>query len=82
MSESRFEFKEVSPERWDDLVALFESRGSPHHCWCMVWRRKPAEANRATGVGRKAVLKAALHSRVIDRIPIGILGYCDGAPVA
>ena len=36
-------FKEVNQETWADLERLFEARGGPKNCWCMVWRAKPAE---------------------------------------
>ena len=77
MDTARFEVREVDRDRWDDLAALFEARGGPHYCWCMAWRKKPANAESG-----KAGLKAALHSRVADGIPIGLLAYCDGRPVA
>jgi hypothetical protein len=34
----------VTPDRWNDLVQLFERKGPrggvpiPGHCWCMLWR--------------------------------------------
>jgi hypothetical protein len=31
-------FEEVTPERWADFESLFESKGGPKNCWCMVWR--------------------------------------------
>jgi GNAT superfamily N-acetyltransferase len=82
ISEDCFEFKGVDEARWDDLAALFEARGGPHNCWCMVWRDKPAAAKDATGNDRKSALKRALRSRVTDGAPIGILGYCKSVPVA
>ena len=33
-------FKAVDQHNWKDLEKLFESRGGPHNCWCMVWRKK------------------------------------------
>lgn len=72
------EFHPVDSRRWDDLVNLFEARGGPKHCWCMVWRALPAEARRRNGTRRKA----ALEERVREKVPIGILGYLDGEPVA
>ena len=82
MSDDRFEFKPVDESCWDDLAALFEARGGPHNCWCMVWRDKPPAAKSATGSARKSTLKRALRSRVSDGVPVGILGYCNGAPIA
>lgn len=44
----------------------------------MVWRQTPAEAKQTDGKSRRA----ALLSRVSNGVPIGILGYAEGTPVA
>lgn len=69
--------KPVTESRWGDFEALFESRGAPSYCWCMPFR--PIE-NRtgATNADRKRALKGFVERR----IPIGLVGYVDGAPVA
>lgn len=82
MNGSGFEFREVDQDRWDDLAQLFEARGGPKNCWCMVWRAKPAGAKAKDTKTRKAALKAALRARVADGVPIGILAYREGRPVA
>ena len=74
----RLVFREVDRGRLNDLVTLFESRGGPKSCWCMVWRATPAEAKRTDGVSRKA----AFTRRVRQGVPVGIIGYLDGKPVA
>ena len=71
-------FHEVDADRWSDLVRLFEARGGPKACWCMVWRRTPEGASPADGAARRA----ALGQRVTAGVPIGILGYADDEPVA
>ena len=68
-------FHEVDASRWDDLERLFESRGGPKSCWCMVWR---AGAKTAKGPDRKAAMKRY----VCEGVPIGLLGYSGGEPVA
>ena len=68
-------FHEVDASRWDDLERLFESRGGPKFCWCMVWR---PGAKSAKGPERKAAMKLY----VCDGVPIGLLGYANGEPVA
>ena len=75
-------FREVDGDRWDDLARLFEGRGGPKNCWCMAWRKRPAEAGKRDTQGRKTALKAALRARVSGGVPIGILGYCGDDPVA
>ena len=71
-------FHEVDRDHWSDLERLFEGRGGPHHCWCMVWRAIPEEAKHRDGARRKA----ALWRRVAAGVPIGILGYLGDEPVA
>ena len=71
-------FRGVDSETWDDLVRLFMARGGPKYCWCMVWRSMPAGERR----GDRDAKRTALESRVSDGVPIGILGYVNGEPVA
>jgi GNAT superfamily N-acetyltransferase len=68
----------VDEQLWPDLERLFEGTGGPKSCWCMVWRATPDEAKHADGPSRKR----ALERRVRSGIPIGLLGYVDGQPVA
>lgn len=70
-------FHPVDTARWPDFVRLFESRGAPKYCWCMASRATKQEV-RLAGADRKP----ALHARVRDGVPIGVLGYHDGDPVA
>lgn len=72
-------FREVTPETWPDLERLFEGRGGPKYCWCMVWRDMPAEDRRSGGGPAR---KRSLESAVKSGMPVGIVGYMDGEPVA
>lgn len=72
----RVTFHAVELDRWGDLEQLFESRGGPKNCWCMVWRGNPEERR------DKASKKAALERRVREGVPVGLLGYLDEEPVA
>ena len=74
---SDFEFHPLTPERWPDLVKLFEHHGNPGYCWCMTWRATSAEYKQLDAAGRKR----ALHSLVKAHIPIGILAYRADEPV-
>ena len=70
-------FREVTNTTWPDFEALFDSRGAPHFCYCMVWR--------AQGVERKLkgeARKASMAERVRSGTPVGILGYLDDKPIA
>ena len=71
------EFHEADSDHWDDLERLFESPGGPKYCWCMVWRSMPASSR-----GDRGAKKAALERRVREDVPVGILGYIAGEPVA
>lgn len=55
------EFLPVTPERWPDLARLFEGRGGPKYCWCMVWRPWP------TGVERSPAGRAGKRRHVMRR---------------
>ena len=57
---------------------LFESKGGPKYCWCMVWRAMPGKASRADSRAKKA----ALRETVRQGTPTGLLGYLRGEPVA
>lgn len=72
---STIEVREVTPETWDDFVALFEGPGAPKYCYCLAWRDRPPNLDHD---GRQE----AMASRVHAGTPIGLLGYLDGAPVA
>ncbi len=74
----RLVFHEVDSGRWADLERLFEAPGGPKYCWCMAWRSMPPGQRRSDSLAKKA----ALASRVRDGVPVGILGYLDGEPVA
>lgn len=74
----RFTTHEVDAERWRDFARLFESQGGPKYCWCMVWRAEGAEARLADNAHRKA----AMHRRVKQGTPVGLLGYLGDEPVA
>ncbi len=71
-------FQEVAAGRWADFARLFESRGGPKACWCMVWRTTPAERKQTDGASKKA----AMAARVAAGVPVGLLAYLDGEPVA
>ena len=71
------EFREVDGDRWGDLERLFESRGGPKYCWCMVWRAMPPGASRANRDAKKEACGS-----VQEGAPVGILGYIDGEAAA
>ena len=72
------EVHSVSPDRWRDLVQLFERPGPrggtpmPGSCWCMWWRQRTGDA---------AKNKNAMRSLVRGGDEPGLLAYANGVPV-
>lgn len=73
----RLVFHPLTPERWEDLVALFGERGACGGCWCMWWRLKRSEFEERKGARNKRAMKRIVES---GEVP-GILAYADGEPV-
>lgn len=71
-------FKPVTKASKKDFIALFAGPGGPKYCWCMVWRAT-REERQHTSNGAK---QHQILSRIDDGIPVGLLGYADGEPVA
>jgi GNAT superfamily N-acetyltransferase len=67
----------VTPERWDDLVALFGPNGAYANCWCTWWMWRSAEWDRLTPAKRRA----ELLRRVENGEEPGLLAYEDEEPV-
>lgn len=73
----------LTPDRWNDLVALFTSRGSGQvrWCWCMYYRRSgraDVRGNMTVAEHNRNALKALVDAGTVP----GLLGYRDGKPVA
>jgi GNAT superfamily N-acetyltransferase len=67
----------VTWDNWADFEAFFSSHSILRYCWCMVWRltkeeQKLGDANR----------KDLMRQRIEDGVPVRILAYKDGTPVA
>ena len=74
---SSWEIHPVTPERWDDLVALFSRHKVTDGCWCMWFRQTAEETRRGWGPGNRAALEELVRA---GRVP-GLLAYADGRPV-
>jgi ribosomal protein S18 acetylase RimI-like enzyme len=76
-----FEIHPVTPERWPDMVELFERRGvrggrrntPAYGCWCMYWR----DRSLAHGEPKKRAMAKLVRA---GREP-GLLAYEDGVAV-
>lgn len=70
-------FSPVDEHNWTDLEKLFEGRGGPHNCWCMVWRRAAGKSKLG-----KSGKKKSLKGYVENKLPVGLLAYDGKNPVA
>jgi ribosomal protein S18 acetylase RimI-like enzyme len=75
------EIHPVTPERWPDMMELFERRGArggrqntpAYGCWCMYWR----DRSLAHGEPKRRAMAKLVRA---GREP-GLLAYDDGVPV-
>lgn len=74
----KLKYKPVVEENWTDLVYLFEHKGGPSYCWCMVWRDMEQGLSRES----KADKKKSLLKRVAGKVPIGLLCYNGAKAIA
>jgi GNAT superfamily N-acetyltransferase len=65
----------VSAETWGDFEALFSARGSPHYCWCSIYRFRDAHHM------SRDQKRDAMHELVRERTPIGVLAYAGDTAV-
>ncbi|MDQ3821978.1 MAG: GNAT family N-acetyltransferase [Actinomycetota bacterium] len=71
----------VTPQRWADMVELFERRGPrgghrnvpAYGCWCMWWRDRSLEHGTPKKRAMGRLVRAGLEP--------GLLAYEDGSPV-
>jgi GNAT superfamily N-acetyltransferase len=75
---SELEFLPVDKSRWPDFEELFESKGGPKNCWCMVWRSTGKELKHTDKSHRKTYIR----KRVNEHIPIGLMAYSSNKPIA
>ena len=71
-------FRAVEGDTWADFEKLFEGPGAPKYCWCMVWRAVGPERENRDSKRRKSYLQ----QRVEGGVPVGIIGYREGQPIA
>lgn len=66
-------FHPLTPDRWDDLVDLFETDSITRMCWCMVTRLTGAELREFKPADRKKMLQSLVKQ---GKAP-GLLAYKD-----
>lgn len=68
---------------WEDLQAVFGTRGDPSRCWCQRFRMAPGESWRSVGAAELAHrfrTQAECGNRGSETTN-GIVAYLDGEPV-
>jgi len=72
----------LTPARWRDLEALFESKGCSiaRGCWCMYYRES-GRPEQPPGVTLAQARKARMRDRVEAGPPPGLLAYRGRTPV-
>jgi GNAT superfamily N-acetyltransferase len=73
-----FSVSPVTSKNWDHFEALFEGRGGPKSCWCMIWRAYEI----GPGLTDKLARKASMKDRISSNSPVGLIGYLEGVPIA
>ena len=77
MGEAPLDIHPLTPDRWDDLVTVFDRPGDPRGCWCMFYRVRSRDFERLWGQGARA----AFRQVVAEGPPPGLLAYRDGTPI-
>jgi GNAT superfamily N-acetyltransferase len=67
----------LTPDRWNDLEALFGERGACGGCWCMWWRLKRSEFEKQKGLRNNRAFKKIVAS---GQVP-GLLAYAGREPI-
>ena len=79
-SKAHLTFKPVTKATGADFEALFESPGGPSYCWCMYTRVSKDEAKTANTDAKAR--KPMMMERIDGRIPVGLVAYDQGEPIA
>ncbi|TAN52584.1 MAG: GNAT family N-acetyltransferase, partial [Betaproteobacteria bacterium] len=73
----KLQFHPLTPQRWDDVQALFGPRGACGGCWCMWWKLPRAQFARQKGDGNRRAFRRIVKAGTVP----GILAYADGQPI-
>jgi GNAT superfamily N-acetyltransferase len=73
---SEVEVMPLTPDRWDDFVALMGRNGPSNWCWCMAYRLPHSEFTAGYGAGNCAAMKSIVDGGAVP----GLLAYVDDAP--
>jgi GNAT superfamily N-acetyltransferase len=76
-SSAKITFQPATPDKWNDIEALFGERGACGGCWCMVWRKTNAEYTKTKPANKKDFKKLTTSGA-----PVGVLAYDNKTPIA
>jgi GNAT superfamily N-acetyltransferase len=78
-SSTPIEIHPLTPDRWPDLVGLFNAPGGSQvrGCWCMFYRRS-GHTEVPSGMSRAEHAKCSLKALVDAGTVPGLIGYRDG----
>jgi len=68
-------FHPLTPDRWDDLVDLFETDSITRMCWCMVTRLTGAELREFKPADRKKMFQSLVKQGQKTGVTPGLLAY-------
>jgi len=74
----KLKFSAVTPDRWDDLKALFGKNGACMGCWCMFYRLPFKEWKDRRGARNRNALRQLVKSGPVP----GVIAYADETPIA
>jgi GNAT superfamily N-acetyltransferase len=77
VAEAGLEIHPLTPDRWDDLVTVFDRPGDPKGCWCMFYRVRGRDFDHRWGRGNREDFRGVVE----EGPPPGLLAYRDGVPV-
>ena len=76
-SAPKLTFRPVTEATREGFLAVF-AKGGPSYCWCMAYRATTEELKAGRGPARRT----QMLGRIKKRVPVGLIGYDDGEPVA
>jgi len=66
----------LDKSRWNDFEKLFGERGACGGCWCMTWRLKSSDYEKAKGEKNRKAFKKIVNCNE----PVGVIGYLNNEP--
>ena len=78
MTEITAEILPATPERWADIVEVFEGCSYGRKCWCAYWYLPHAEFKAGWGEANRAPLERLVKGGAEP----GLIAYVDGLPAA